>query len=297
MTGAYRPFDYKSDFAHPITDYELAQLKMAGRVEHYTRHFVWIYALPERGRFRAKTMDRGDRIRVYYLSTGMPRSKISTVQSAFQSSGLADDFLPRSRDGFIVILGKNGAPFRSVRDAEIAQKRVRTRVPEVFTDLSIGFVETKATEKYPLHHMYDYNGTKLDLDEIIASQGDTSVTEGKVIVLAVSQQEEQEAFQKLLNQDMKITVHPASTGEEAVYLMEDHQVDLLVMDIQLADMHAWELLNRLKERINLSLLPIIIIMNDQTVIPIKNITPVFRPVSMALLRHTVWTLLKDRSAK
>lgn len=291
MTGSYRIFDPSKDYGHAITDYELRQLKAAGCVEHFTRHFVWLYALPERGRLRARTMGN-DRQRAYYLSTALSQTHLGQVERFLQQMQLDSDFFARVREGFVVILGKNGGPFRDVRDAEIALKKLQNKAPNLFQGLSIAFIETKILNPYQAQ---DTNGMSLSLDDIIASQGDVSVTEGKTVVLALNQHDEREAFIQLLAHDMKLTVHDAPSGQEAVYLMEDYPVDLLVIDIQLPDMHGWELLGTLKERINLSQLPIVVIMDDQTVVPIKSITSIVRPVSMALLRHTIWMLLKESS--
>lgn len=293
LTGRYRPYEHKTDFGHTITDYELRQLKSAGCVEHFNRRHVWLYALPERGRFRARTMGRGDRVRVYYLVTSLPRSQRDNVLAVLQNAGLDDDFTIDELNSFVIIHARENLPFASVKQAEEAQEKLEASAPDFFLDaqvnLAIAFVESKVGHD---RNETDVSGANLNLDEIIASQGDTSVTDGRSIVLAVSQDDEREAFDDLLVNDLKMQVHHAPTGEEAIFLMEDHNPDLLIVDLHLPDMHAWKMLGKLKESVDLNTVPIIVIMDDQTVVPLKNVTAVVRPISMARLRHTIWTLLR-----
>lgn len=115
------------------------------------------------------------------------------------------------------------------------------------------------------------------------------MTDGKEVVLAVRQQDERTAVTHLLN-ELHMTVHQAQTGRDAIYILEDHACDFLLMDIQLDDMHAWKMLYTLKESVDLSSLPTIVIMDEPTVVPLHNVTPVVRPVSMAKLKNVILKL-------
>ena len=108
--------------------------------------------------------------------------------------------------------------------------------------------------------MYDSNG-KLDLSEIIASQADTTITAYQSVVVAIREPDEREAIVKLFD-ELKMDIYSTSTGEETVYLVQDHSPSLLVMDIQLEDAHGWQVLGILKESVNLDELPIIVIVDD-----------------------------------
>lgn len=70
LSGQYRHYDHQRDFGHAITDYELNILKSNGRVEHYTQKFVWLFPLPEAGRYQRKVLDGLSKTRGYYLTTG-----------------------------------------------------------------------------------------------------------------------------------------------------------------------------------------------------------------------------------
>ena len=175
LSGRYRAYEHQRDFGHPINDYELKQLKAAGRIEHFNRRYVWLYALPERGRFGTRVLDKANRVRTYYLSTTLPRSQLANIETLLQNLGLAGEFLARNRNDFVIILGRNGAPFRTVQEAEQAQKILRARAPEVFQDLTLAFIETKVKD-IGTQPTNPRQTTEISLDDIIASQGDTSTT-------------------------------------------------------------------------------------------------------------------------
>lgn len=118
------------------------------------------------------------------------------------------------------------------------------------------------------------------------TQGESLVTEEKHVVLAVRQADERQAMTTLL-EDIGMIVHHADSGREAMLLMEDTPCDMLLLDVHLSDMHAWKLLAMLKESVDLTRLPTVVIMDEQMVVPISNVTPVVRPVAMAKLRHII----------
>lgn len=115
------------------------------------------------------------------------------------------------------------------------------------------------------------------------------MTEGKQVVLVVRHDDERQAVADLL-QEMDMTVHHAQSGRDAIFMLEDHICDFLVMDVRLSDMHAWKMLHTLKESVDLSALPTVVIMDEQSVVPLPNVTPVVRPVAMAKLRNIIYSL-------
>lgn len=126
---------------------------------------------------------------------------------------------------------------------------------------------------------------------VLYKQGNVSVTEGKIVVLAVRHPDERQAVAQLL-EGLHMEVHHAESGWDAIHLLEDHQCDFLVMDIQLSDMHAWKMLGTLKESVNLDTLPTIVIMDmeEQAKVPMGNVTTVVRPVAIARLRHIIFDM-------
>ncbi len=114
-----------------------------------------------------------------------------------------------------------------------------------------------------------------------------------MVVLAVRHNDERQAVTNLLK-DLHMEVHHAESGMEAIHLLEDNSCDCLVMDIQLPDMHAWKMLGTLRESVNLKGLPTVVIMDEQAVVPLDNVTPVVRPVALAKLRHIIFDLFSAK---
>lgn len=297
LTGQYREFDYNSDFGHAITNYELAQLRTSGRVEYFNRHYVWLYALPEAGRFgQRRVLGRGDRVRAYYLITSFDKTQLSNVKSLLNTLELDEEFVARSRDNSVVLLSKNGLPFRTLQDAERAQSLILKHASTIFENLAIAFIET-STKSSIYKPSMEADNTKLNLDEIIASQSDTSQIAGQLVVVALSQDDERQAFGELFSQ-MKLDVKEASSASAALQLLEDHDVSLFIMDIELPDLHGWQFISKIREVNELRELPIIVITDQLNLgTTVAKVDYLVRPVSIARLRHNVWiTITKNRSS-
>jgi CheY-like chemotaxis protein len=300
LTGKVLPFS-RENFGHLITDYELNQLKSAGRVEHFTRSYVWLFALPEQGRYsvQPKPLER-NRIRNYYLSTPLPESQYEAIGALLEQAGLSQDFTPRIRDGLIVILGKDGVLFGQLEAAEQSQRQLASKVPEFFKDAVVAFVET---DEETLNQEINPDGDTVDLATIIASQTDTELTEGKAVVLLIVDAEELSSIESLCA-ELKMNVQVASSGGEAIRLLEDGHSDLLIMDLQLPDMHGWEMLAKLNELDLLNQVPVIVLgepsdaANQQSFALTVAKVDVYlvKPVSRARLRQNIWMSLKGRLA-
>ena len=292
LSGKYREFDYRADFGHAITDYELRQLVAAGRVEHFNRQYVWLYALPESGRFgQRRVLGRGNRVRAYYLSTPFAKTQIGNIQSMFDELDVSNHFSVRVRDDSVVILGDNGVPFRTIEEAEDAQQFLGQRAPGILSNLVVAFVETSVKHRMPI--MNETNET-LNLDDIIASQSNKMTLNGRHIVVAVKNDEERQAFSKLFD-EMSLDVKYASSASDAIHLLEDNPSDLLIIDIDLPDMHGWQMLSKIREIEALRDLPIMVITEQTNFgMTVAKVNYIQRPISIARLRHNIWTTLSGR---
>jgi CheY-like chemotaxis protein len=292
LTGRYREFDYRADFGHAVTDYELKQLRASGRVEHYNQHYVWLYPLPEIGRFgKRRVLGRGNRIRAYYLSTPHPKVELPQIQTALEENGLGEEYAARIRDDVVVVLGKNGVPFRTPEEADQAHAALVAKVPDVMQHLIVAFVETDPSHR--LHSPHNERETDSNLDDLIASQTNTETVAGKRVVLAVRDEDERQAFGRLF-EEMKLDVKYAGDASEVLQALEDFPSDLLISDIELPDLHAWKLVQKVKEVDSLRDIPIIVL-TDQVNLSatIARVDYIQRPISIARLRHNVWMVLND----
>jgi hypothetical protein len=132
LNGKYRSFteDY---FGSEITDYELNQLKNAGVVERYDSELVYVYASPD---IAPRTPGRS-----YYLNTTRPKDELEDIQAALVAEHLLDRFSVRLRDDFVVIWSQNGVAFRRFDDAEKARELLAKRMPELFKETVVAFIE------------------------------------------------------------------------------------------------------------------------------------------------------------
>jgi len=304
LTGNYKYFD-EQDFGHQINDYELNQLKAAGRVEAYNRNYVWLFALPERQRFtNVKTQERtSNRVRSYYINTTLPTDDLPVVESTLAEIGLSDEFTAYGKGNLIAVMGKEHIPFSQLRDAENAQKKLLTRAPELFQHSAVAFIEITRLEAEAAPASESVLEVS-DLAALIASQTDTSVTKDKRVVLVGLNEPEHTQIHTLLK-DMKLDIRKAASAADAIKLLEDCDPNMLVMDLQLSDMHGWEMLGKIKEVDFLRGLPVVVIApnsattNDQAFALTVAKVDVYltMPVSMARLRQSLWMTLKVHHAE
>ncbi|MEO8609605.1 MAG: response regulator [Chloroflexota bacterium] len=304
LSGQYLPLR-DDGFGHAISDYELDQLKSAGRVEFYNRAWVWLYALPEPNRFQTelKTQERvADRVRAFYLNTTLPKSQLENIRSLLQNLGLGEDFSVMGRAGLVAVAGRDGNPFLHFKEAEQIQKELTVKAPDMFHDSAIAFIEMRQ-EDVDNNQDVKRPEDNTDLATIIASQSDTSLTFGKRMVLLVTDEAERNAICELC-QEMQMDVRVAEASWEAIQLLEDGHSDIFLMDLELPDIHGWALISKLKEIGSLRDLPIIVVAKHSTsdrqslAFTVANIDLyLVKPVSKARLRQNIWMSLKNHAAR
>lgn len=290
LTGKYRSYQFIPDFGCPIGDFELRQLQVAGCVKDFDRHTVWLYALPQWHQSATKSSASVERMRAYYINTALSAVMLDEVRQTLYEHGLDHELWARERGGFVVLMAKGGTGIPSVEEAEQSLFRLRILPTSLFDLAIVGFIETKAPYMNYLTARDKVDRYTLDVFADFDKQRELSVAEDKIAVMAIPQKDEQQAIRELL-ESMDLTVHLAGTGRDTIFLLEDYQPDLLILDMNLTDMHAWKLLLELKERVDISEVPILVIANEHKVMPLDNITTVVRPVGLAQLRYTIWSLL------
>ncbi len=288
LTGQLRPFERWTHSGQAITDYELSQLQSAGYIVAYDDEYV---KLNSRDALHT-VANQETRERVYYLTTTLPAVLRGYVEQLLRRIGADEEFLALTHNGFVVILRREGRAFASAWDSDQAEQQLRQQTQHVLNRLATAFIEgEKHAIPYTVEQHDVADQTHMSKQISNANRGENSVINGKVVVLAVRQEEERQAISHLLH-DLGMVIHHAQTGREAILIMEDHTCDSLILDIQLTDMHAWAMLGTLKESVDVSQLPVLVLMDEQTVLPPGNITPVVRPFSMVWLRSTLNALFK-----
>ncbi len=300
MSGEYREFKV-TNFGHRITDYELDRLKNSGVIEDYDQAYVWVYALPEENRFGSlRTIQQTfNQTRSYYINTTLFSDQLEEVQASLQAFDLAENYSVCEHEGLVAILGKDTMPFGSLKDAENAQRQLQTRLPELLQHAAVAFSENAG--EFGIETPNDEEEF-IDLDALIASQTDTRVTQGKYAVVACKDDDERQMIMHLLS-TMQMAVVGASTAQEALNWLEEEPVDVLVMDLHLDDMHGWAMLAKLREIDHAARTRIIALAEagagDQVFALTVAKVDVYlhKPVSMARLRQSIWSVLKEHSVE
>ncbi len=296
MSGNYRPYTHH-DFGHLIHDFELDRLKSAGVVEHYNRAYVWVYALPENNRFGTlRTLDKSsNRVRSYYLNTTLPFDRFDEVLSKLQSLGLMDTYWATEHDNVVAIFAKDEKPFVQLKDAETVQRHLSAAAPDLFKDTAVAFIETSRSEMA----LKSADSQDLNLDVIIAAQTDTSLLEGKRVVIVIKDDLESHTICHMFGA-LSMVVCTARTAGEALQSLEEQPSELLVMELQLPDMHGYELIAKVRE-MGLSTAVHVIVLAEPRATEADQVFALtiakvdgylVKPINLPQLRQTVWTALK-----
>ncbi len=297
LTGQYR--DYKPvDFGHRVMDDELERLKAGSVIEDFDQVYVWIYALPEQQRFGSlRTQQQTfQRARAYYVNTTLSADRLDDIQAQLKALNLAGEYCICEHEGLVAVLGHDAAPFNSLRDAEAAQRKLNQQFPTLLRDAVVAFTESAGefTEQSDEDEL-------IDLDALIASQTDTTITEGKTAVVVCKDDDERQAIIDLLKA-MKMETVGVRTGQAALNLLEETPVDVFVMDLQLEDMHGWAMLGKIREMEHAQAMRIIALAEPEVGDQVFALTVakvdvyLHKPVGIARLRQSVWSTLKAHSA-
>lgn len=289
MTGRYQAYRAGRDGCKNVSDAVLDRLQADGYVIRYDEHYVRLPDLPEQGRYPLLGQGEESRFRVYYLNTLLTMDLLPQIEQILRQQGTGDQYTAHVHNGFVVIFDGSEQPFATAEDSELARRTLYAAAPHLFQKMIPGFIEMKQ------QNFLEYNPAtvRLEQKEQIFNQGEPGlVIEGKKALLVVRQADERDAISGLLI-DMDMDVDHALTGQEAIMMLEDKPFDCLIMDIQLPDMHAWSVLGTLKELIDLSRLPTIVIMDDAAVTALPSVTPVVRPVAMKRLQFIIQGLWRS----
>jgi CheY-like chemotaxis protein len=300
LSGVYREYNLR-EFGHRITDLELEQLKTAGVIEDFDQAYIWVYTLPEDNRFGGlRTIEQtSNRVRAYYINTTLPADKLDELQERLESLELTDSFFACEHEGLVAVLGGDTMPFSSLKDAETAQRRLQTQLPDLLENAALAFTEY---ESQPTSLNGSDDDEVIDLEALIASQTDSSVTQGKYAVVACRDDYERSNFMRLLR-TMDMEVVGVDTAQKALHLLEEYPVDLLVMDVHLEDMHGWAMLGKFRELDHAEHTHVIVLAEpgaDEQVfaLTVANVDVyLHKPISIARLRQSVWSILKEHSTE
>jgi len=287
---------------NPVSDNELDRLITAGRVDHYNAAYVWVTGLPEPHVYDPNITTREkstNRVRSFYVNTLLPPAALDHIHQLLHDANLAHACVAIMQGDAVAIVGADGAFFGDFDHAEEARLHLIGVAPEVFEQSVVAFTNVEVRDSQLVHELRPADKTS-ELEAIIAAQSDTTVTAGKTLLLLVTSLDERKLIYNLCV-ELKISIEVAASAAEALTRLEDGLVDLLIMDLQLPDMHSWEMLGKIREVETLRHLPIILIADhampeDASLTKTVANVDVYleRPLSKARLRQNIWMALNDQ---
>jgi CheY-like chemotaxis protein len=309
LSGRHRPFE-QGQFGHPITDYALNALKEAGRVEHYNRQFVWLYALPENTRLRGlRTLEAGgQRVRTYYLNTTQPAEQLPEIERLLHAAGLETVLSAMLHESLVVLVDGDGAVFVDLDAAERALALLAS-VP------ALAATTVAFHEQPPWAPHEAAQETHINLEDLIASQTLSTATDGKRALLMIDDatlRSEVSGILSALGMHL-LSVDSLDEASELVSAMaEAFCIDLVVFEWRSDSDEALELLADLRERPEYVDLPAISIISagdranpeaialgvseaelDRYALAASGVIDVLRqPVNWARFRYSVYSSLR-----
>lgn len=299
FSGVQRTFR-DQDYGHAITDAELEQLIEAGRVSHYDRGYVWVHSLPEGDRFSRFQIreETSGRVRAYYLNTTLSSQQLEPVMQRLHELDLHKKYAAHEQGGLVAILRQDGQPFHRLADAEAAQNVLRRAAPQLLQDAAVAYIESDVFAAPPGDDLDSVD--VLDLETLIASQTQRFADSGRLVVGVDRDPDFIRKTERIL-QEMGVEYVAVNTGLDALHTIEDMEPDLVLMDLVMPDMHAWEILSRMRANQALSKIPVIIISEfsshtDQVfALSVAKVHDyLVKPIAPGQLRQSVWTALKGR---
>ncbi|MFQ3568217.1 MAG: hypothetical protein SNJ59_14610 [Aggregatilineales bacterium] len=245
LSGRHRPFE-QGRFGHPITDYTLNMLKAAGRVEHFNRQFVWLYALPENTRLRGlRTLEAaGQRVRTYYLNTTQPAEQLPEIERLLCAAGLEGVLSAMLHEQLVVLVNGDGTFFAGLEAAEQALALLAS-VP------ALAATTVAFHEQPPWASHATAQEAYINLDDLIASQTLSTVTDGKRALLIIDDATLRGEVSGILSGLGMYLLSFSSLDEasERVNRMAEALcIDLVVFEWHSNSSQAFELLADLRER-------------------------------------------------
>ncbi|NJL92265.1 MAG: response regulator [Anaerolineae bacterium] len=279
-TRSFGSFDHH----HDITDEELALLQGEGLVLRYDDATIW---LPAKAHRLAQDMGKA---RYYFLDTRLSAPYLRIVQSLLDSTDLHAQYEARLYGDRVAIMASGGEPFSSLQDAEAAQTLLAQALGKQLVGLVVERVEIDTTL-----HDTQLNAPARRVDLI--STGPLVSLADRTVVLV----EDDEALAEVLALTLRRAqpnVLVAHTGEIGLEIITDEEPDLVLLDLNLPDMHGYEVIARLKKDPLTARTPIIVMSGNSSETDMvfalyvaKVDDYLVKPVEPRVIRRRVLTIL------
>lgn len=270
-------------YGHAITDHELSKLKIAGRVEHFTRRFVWLL-------LHHNDHDAPARIRTFYITTPLAAAELAQIRTWLASLSHPHPMHAIEHDGKIAIFRQYQQPFPTLQDADDVLQYLIQQAADRFYGSTVAVIETPtSTDQQNVN----------PLDNLFPAQPNVEVTAGKpVMIVGESYPAEKKAITQLLHDQLQMDVRQVTNAQKAILMLEDDPPALALIDVNLPDAHGWTLIKNIRENRSLHSVRLIVISDNPgdevfalKVARVAAYLP--RPVNLQRLREKIWISLRE----
>lgn len=122
-------------------------------------------------------------------------------------------------------------------------------------------------------------------------RNEQALAHSKTIILTIVQDDVRDGIATALR-GLPVHIQEAHNAHDALCVLEEMRVDLIITETQLPDMHSLQLIYKIKETLGFRQLPIAIIADDNyNAPPMPTVEYLMRPISIAQIRQRVCDLL------
>ena len=292
LSGQVRRFS-SMDTSYEITDTELDILLAQGVITQFDNFFVWISS--ELMDYTLNDADFGKAI-YYAVSTTIGTYDLATVQQYLITTGLSDRYTVVQRKDKIMILAAYEEPFLRLSSAENAQTLLSPYFQSLGSHISI--------------ELYHFDASQIPIarpDQVIDPPNHGLVQrllpniKKKTIVCIDEDPQVQQIFAQVCS-ELGVSLVSAVTGKQGLTWIQDADPMLVVMDLQLPDMHGYEIIASVRNNPDLAHIPIMVISNLDTetdrafAYTISGVIDyISKPIQTSDIRRRVWRELNQHS--
>lgn len=300
LTGEERTYS-SLDISFEIEDIELELLKAQGIIDRYDESFVWLHEDPQSEIvLTPSTLQRTLGVAVYYyVQTGLEVEILETVQVRLVKIGLEDRYLASERHGKVIIINAYEEPFSRLGHAEDAETLIMPALADLDAHLkveSLRFSTQDLAIPTPPKLRHDSNPFPplvRKLEPKIKLQ----------TVICVDHEAETHAIVREVVEALGQEMASAYTGKEAIAMLQDVDPSLMLVSLDLPDMHGYKVVSAVRTDPELARIPILILNTldtdkDRTLaFHVANaVDYVMKPLYPERLRRKIWRILNQYTA-
>lgn len=296
-TGQFLNYD-ASQFDHSITDDELRQLQKESCVEHFTEQFVWLIkkTSPQTTNEtpQSKMPKSTHRIRSFYIDTLLPDSYAEHVQAVLRNTPFEKKLQVKIHNQTVAIYGQDDRALTRLQDTELILQQLRYADRTLFQQAFVAVLELAMDVVQQVMAPLDATVSLIPID--------VSLTREKKVLIVGGDEQNQRALRVLLTEKFETQVIIYQNAHDAILFVEENPVDVMIVDLNLPDMHGWTFIKKIREIRSLSDLQIIVTsynaLDEVFALKVVKVTGfLLHPVDVKEIAEKVWMALYTLSTR